>query len=44
MSWAREELANVDLGDVRRNRRLVTIVEDLTSHPSASVPQQNSAA
>ena len=39
MSWASEELANVDLGDARRNRRLVRIVEDLSRHPSASVPQ-----
>jgi len=39
MSWASEELAAVDLGDKRRNRRLVRIVEDLSSHPSSSVPQ-----
>jgi len=39
MSWASAELANVDLGDTRRNRRLIKIVEDLSSHPCASVPQ-----
>jgi len=39
MSWASAELANVDLGDARRNRRLIKIVEDLSSHPCASVPQ-----
>lgn len=38
MSWATEELAAVDLGDVRRNRRLVRIVEDLSARPGASVP------
>jgi hypothetical protein len=39
MSWAEEELKYADLGDSRRNRRLVTIVEDLCEHPNATVPQ-----
>ncbi len=39
MSWASEELRYADLGDVRLNRRLVEIVEDLGSSPETSVPQ-----
>lgn len=39
MSWVSEELWDVDLGDVRRNRRLVQIGEDLAAQPHASVPQ-----
>ena len=39
MSWAEEELSGADLGDHRRNRRLVTIVEDLAQQPNESVPQ-----
>src|SRR6476646_4817269 len=39
MSWAAEELWDVDLGDARRNRRLVAIVEDLGAQPNESVPQ-----
>ena len=33
MSWVSEELKYVDLGDKRRNQRLVKIVEDLSSQP-----------
>lgn len=29
MSWVTEELEGVDLGDQRRNRQLVKIIEDL---------------
>lgn len=39
MSWVSEELRDVDLGDARRNRRLVQIVEDLAAQPNASVLQ-----
>ena len=39
MSWAEEELSGADLGDKRRNRRLVKIVEDLAAKPNESVPQ-----
>ncbi|MEP0874196.1 hypothetical protein NDA01_31365 [Trichocoleus desertorum AS-A10] len=39
MGWGAEELWDVDLGDVRRNRRLVKIVEDLVARPNESVPQ-----
>ena len=34
MSWVSEELKHADLGDKRRNQRLVRIVEDLSSQPS----------
>ena len=39
MNWAKEELARADLGDKRRNQRLVTIVSDLAEQPQATVPQ-----
>jgi hypothetical protein len=39
MNWVAEELWDVDLGDARRNRRLVQIVEDLVAQPNESVPQ-----
>lgn len=38
MSWASEELKYADIGDKRLNRRLITIVEDLSSNPMASIP------
>ncbi|MBD2092363.1 IS4 family transposase [Microcoleus sp. FACHB-1515] len=38
MSWASRELDHANLGDVRRNRRLVKIVEDLAASPESSVP------
>ena len=46
MTWAEEELSGADLGDKRRNKRLVKIVEDLTAQPNESVPQasRNNAA
>src|SRR4028119_734605 len=37
--WAALELKQADLGDKRRNQRLVKIVEDLATQPSSSVPQ-----
>ncbi len=37
--WAASELQFADLGDVRRNKRLVRLVEDLAAQPNASVPQ-----
>lgn len=37
--WAVQELQQADLGDTRRNKRLVRIVEDLASQPASSVPQ-----
>ena len=39
MSWAAEELKTASLGDKRRNRRLIKIVEDLSAMPQASVTQ-----
>ncbi len=36
--WVAEELRFTDLGDARRNRRLVKIVEDLAAQPTVSVP------
>jgi hypothetical protein len=44
--WAAAELKFADLGDVRRNQRLICLVEDLAAQPTASVPQasRNQAA
>jgi hypothetical protein len=39
VDWAAQELKYADLGDVRRNRRLIKIVEDLSQQPNESVPQ-----
>jgi len=39
MSWVAEELKTANLGDRRRNRRLIKIVEDLSAMPQASVTQ-----
>ena len=39
MTWAESELSRADLGDKRRNKRLITIVEDLVAQPNESVPQ-----
>ena len=38
-SWVEEELAYLDMGDVRRNRRLVTLITSLSEHPAKSVPE-----
>src|SRR5947209_15150320 len=38
-SWAATELKTLDLGDKRRNRRLVRVVENLIARPTASIPQ-----
>ncbi len=41
MNWVTEELKYADLGDTRRNKRLVKIVEDLAgSQAPASLKQQ----
>jgi hypothetical protein len=37
--WAACELAQIDLGDGRRNKRLIRIVEDLSAQPDSSVAQ-----
>jgi hypothetical protein len=36
--WVTEEMADVDLGDKRLNRRLRLILSDLARHPTASIP------
>lgn len=38
MSWAAEELAEIDLGDARLNRRAALVVERLAGAPRASIP------
>ncbi|MBD2290432.1 transposase, partial [Microcystis wesenbergii FACHB-1317] len=37
--WAAQELKYADLGDTRRKKRLISIVENLAGQPSTSVPQ-----
>lgn len=37
--WAAKELSMANLGDTRRNKRLVRLVEDLAAQPDSSVPQ-----
>ena len=44
MSWAEEELGAAELGDARRSRRLVRLVERLAEQPSASIPAACSGA
>ena len=44
MSWAEEELATAELGDARRSRRLVRLVERLAEQPSVSIPAACSGA
>ncbi|EXJ15993.1 hypothetical protein D779_0741 [Imhoffiella purpurea] len=38
MGWASEELASIDLGDTRRNRRAIHLIARLPEHPTASIP------
>ena len=35
------EFPDVDFGDVRRHERLVTIINQVTTQPGASIPQHN---
>lgn len=37
-TWAEDEFGDADLGDVRRNARLVQLASVLGAHPSASLP------
>ena len=37
MSWAATELESIDLGDPRRNRRAIRLIERLSAKPTASV-------
>src|SRR5579864_6271302 len=36
--WAAEEVGRAQLGDLRRTKRLVQMVETLADHPAQSVP------
>lgn len=38
-TWAEEEFGDADLGDVRRNARLVQLASTLGAHPTASLPE-----
>lgn len=38
MGWVSEELASIDLGDTRRSRRAIHLIERLPEHPTASIP------
>lgn len=38
MGWAEEEMKGVALGDERRNKRAVTLLETLAAKPTASIP------
>ena len=44
MSWAEEEMGAVRLGDARRGRRLVRLVERLAEQPGVSIPAACSGA
>jgi len=37
-NWSSQEMAGVDLGDKRLNRRAVEVLEKLGKHPSGSIP------
>ena len=39
MGWASTEFETIDLGDARRNKRAIRLVEHLSAQPAASVPQ-----
>ena len=39
MGWASTEFETIDLGDERRNKRAIRLVERLSAQPMASVPQ-----
>ena len=38
MSWAEEEFRGIDLGDKRRDRRAIRLLERLAEQPTASIP------
>lgn len=37
-----KDFPHLDFGDVRRDQRFITLLENITSKPGASIPQQNS--
>jgi len=39
MSWAETEFETLDLGDARLNRRAISLIEDFSAKPTASIPQ-----
>jgi Transposase DNA-binding/Transposase Tn5 dimerisation domain len=39
-----KEFSELDLGDIRRNKRFTTIIENVINHPGQSIPQQNEGA
>lgn len=39
LSWAERHFGDLDLGDLRRNQRAVTIAAAMASNPSGSIPQ-----
>ena len=39
MSWAATEFESINLGDPRRNRRAIRLIERLSAKPTASIPQ-----
>ncbi|QQS53163.1 MAG: transposase [Candidatus Competibacteraceae bacterium] len=38
MSWAQAEFHDLELGDARRTQRLIRWVDDLSAHPTGSIP------
>jgi hypothetical protein len=38
MSWAQAELHDLELGDARRTKRLIKLVDDLSGRPTGSIP------
>lgn len=38
MGWASTEFETTDLGDARRNKRAIRLVDGLSAQPTASVP------
>lgn len=38
-SWVAREMTEPDFGDVRLNKRLITLLEQLAAQPTASLPQ-----
>ena len=39
-SWAKETFESCELGDVRRNQRLVKLAEQMAARPASSIPDQ----
>lgn len=39
MGWAGTEFETIGLGDERRNKRVIRLVQSLSAQPLASVPQ-----